>query len=90
MTPSLISGTGTLTAKDRELPAFTGSLISQWDVRYGGPGAAQPIGVETGAILRLPDRPQTRLSVVLGSLSARFQGGVLSCRIPIRVNSHPT
>ena len=42
MTPSLISGTGTLTSKDRELPPFMGSLISQWDVRYAGPGAAQP------------------------------------------------
>ena len=42
MTPTLISGTGTLTSKDRELPPFMGSLISQWDVRYAGPGAAQP------------------------------------------------
>ena len=39
---SLISGTGTPTSKDREPPPFGGSLLSQWDVRYAGDGAAQP------------------------------------------------
>ncbi len=42
MTPTLISGTGTPTSKNRELPPFVGSPPSQWDVRYAGPGAAQP------------------------------------------------
>jgi hypothetical protein len=38
----LISGTGTPTSKDRELPLFVGSLLSRWDARYAGGGAAQP------------------------------------------------
>jgi LuxR family maltose regulon positive regulatory protein len=41
MTPTLISGTGTPTSKDRELPPFVGSLLSQWNARYAGDGAAQ-------------------------------------------------
>jgi LuxR family maltose regulon positive regulatory protein len=40
----LISGTGTPTSKDRELPTFVESLLSQWDARYAGDGAAQPSG----------------------------------------------
>jgi LuxR family maltose regulon positive regulatory protein len=39
---NFISGTGTPTSKDRELPPFVGSLFSQWDARYAGDGAAQP------------------------------------------------
>jgi DNA-binding NarL/FixJ family response regulator len=39
---TLISGTGTPTSKDPELPPFVGSLLSQWDARYAGDGAAQP------------------------------------------------
>jgi LuxR family maltose regulon positive regulatory protein len=39
---TLISGTGTPTSKDRELPTFVESLLSQWDARYAGHGAAQP------------------------------------------------
>jgi LuxR family transcriptional regulator, maltose regulon positive regulatory protein len=39
---ALISRTGTSTSKDRELPPFVGSLLSQWDARYAGDGAAQP------------------------------------------------
>jgi DNA-binding CsgD family transcriptional regulator len=39
---SLISGTGTPTLKDRGLPPFVGSLLSQRDARYAGDGAAQP------------------------------------------------
>jgi LuxR family maltose regulon positive regulatory protein len=46
MTPdsklALISGTGTSTSKGRELPPFVGSLLSQWDARDAGDGAAQP------------------------------------------------
>jgi len=42
MTPTLISGTGTPASKDRELPPFVGSLLSQWDARYAGDGAIQP------------------------------------------------
>jgi DNA-binding CsgD family transcriptional regulator len=47
MTPSLklvtlMSGTGTPTSKDRELPTFVESLLSRWDARYAGDGAAQP------------------------------------------------
>ncbi len=38
---ALISGTGTPTSKGRELPPFVGSLLSQWDARYGD-GATQP------------------------------------------------
>jgi LuxR family transcriptional regulator, maltose regulon positive regulatory protein len=38
----LISGTGTPTSKDRELPTFVESLLSQRDARYGADGAAQP------------------------------------------------
>jgi LuxR family maltose regulon positive regulatory protein len=39
---TLIPGTGTPTSKDRELPPFVGSLLSQLDARYAGDGAAQP------------------------------------------------
>ena len=39
---TLISGTATPTSKDRELPLFVGSLLSQWDARHAGGGAAQP------------------------------------------------
>ena len=39
---TLISGPGTPTSKGRELPPFVGSLLSQWDARYAGGGAAQP------------------------------------------------
>ena len=42
MTPTLISGTGTPTSKDRELPPFVGSPPSQWDGRYTVDGVAQP------------------------------------------------
>ena len=46
MTPALklatlISGTGTATSKDRELPPFVGSLFSQWDAGYAGDRSAQ-------------------------------------------------
>jgi DNA-binding NarL/FixJ family response regulator len=39
---TLISGTGTQTSRDRELPPFVGSLLLQWDARHAGNGAAQP------------------------------------------------
>jgi DNA-binding CsgD family transcriptional regulator len=39
-----ISGTGTLTSKDRELPPFVGSLFSQWDARHARNDSAQPSG----------------------------------------------
>jgi len=39
---TLISGTGMPTSRDRELPPFVGSLLSQWDARYAGDGAARP------------------------------------------------
>jgi LuxR family transcriptional regulator, maltose regulon positive regulatory protein len=39
---TLISGTGMPTSKDRELPPFVESLLSQWRARYAGDGAAQP------------------------------------------------
>ena len=39
---TLISGTGTPTSKDRELPPFVGSLFSQWDAGYAGDPSAQP------------------------------------------------
>jgi LuxR family maltose regulon positive regulatory protein len=39
---TLISGTGTPTSKDRELPPFVGSLLLQRDARHRGDGAAQP------------------------------------------------
>jgi LuxR family maltose regulon positive regulatory protein len=29
-------------SKDRELPPFVGSLLSQWDARYAGDGARPP------------------------------------------------
>ena len=38
---TLISGTGTPTSKDRELPPFVGSLFSQWDAGYAGDRSAQ-------------------------------------------------
>jgi DNA-binding NarL/FixJ family response regulator len=37
-----ISGTRTPMSKDRELPPFVGSLLSQWDARYAGDGARPP------------------------------------------------
>jgi LuxR family maltose regulon positive regulatory protein len=47
MTPNwklatLISGTRTPTSKDRELPPIVGSLLSRWDARNRGDGAAPP------------------------------------------------
>jgi LuxR family maltose regulon positive regulatory protein len=36
-----ISGIGTPTSKDRELPLSVRGLLSQWDARYAGGGAAQ-------------------------------------------------
>jgi DNA-binding CsgD family transcriptional regulator len=39
---TLIPGTRTPTSKDRGLPPFVGSLLSQLDARYAGDGAAQP------------------------------------------------
>jgi len=39
---TLISGTGTPTSKDRELPPFVGSMLARWDAGYAGDGAAQP------------------------------------------------
>jgi LuxR family transcriptional regulator, maltose regulon positive regulatory protein len=39
---ALISGTETPASKDRELPPSVGRLLSQWDARYAGDGAAQP------------------------------------------------
>jgi LuxR family transcriptional regulator, maltose regulon positive regulatory protein len=36
-----IPGTGMTTSKDREFPPFVGSLLSQWDARNAGDGAAQ-------------------------------------------------
>ena len=39
---TLISETGTPTPKNRELPLVVGSLLSQWDARHAGGGAAQP------------------------------------------------
>jgi DNA-binding CsgD family transcriptional regulator len=38
---TLISGTGTPTSKDRELPPFVGSLLSPWDAGYTGDRSAQ-------------------------------------------------
>jgi LuxR family maltose regulon positive regulatory protein len=37
-----ISGIGAAALKNRELPPFAGSLLSPWDARYAGDGAAQP------------------------------------------------
>ncbi len=37
-----ISGTGTPTSKDRELPLLVGSLLSGWDARNAGGPSAQP------------------------------------------------
>jgi LuxR family transcriptional regulator, maltose regulon positive regulatory protein len=42
MTPTLISGTGMPTSKDRELPPFVGNMLPQWDARYAGGGVSQP------------------------------------------------
>ena len=39
---TLISGTGTPTSTGRELPPFVGSLLSQWNARYGDGRPAQP------------------------------------------------
>jgi len=38
---TLISRTGSPTSKDRELPPFVGSLLSQWDAGYAGDCSAQ-------------------------------------------------
>jgi DNA-binding CsgD family transcriptional regulator len=38
---ALIAGTGTPTSKDRELPPFVGSLLSQWDAGYAADRSAQ-------------------------------------------------
>ena len=37
---TFISGIGTPTSKDCGFPPFVGSLLSQWDARYAGDGAA--------------------------------------------------
>ena len=39
---TFISGTGTPSSKTRELPPFVGSLLSQWNARHAGAGAARP------------------------------------------------
>jgi DNA-binding CsgD family transcriptional regulator len=49
MTPNskfaaFISGTGTPASKSREFPLFLGTLLSQWDARHAGDGAAQSSG----------------------------------------------
>ena len=36
-----ISGTGTPTSKDRELPLFVGSLLARWGAGYAGDRSAQ-------------------------------------------------
>ena len=38
---TLISGTGTPTSKDHELPPFVGSLLARWDAGYAGDRSAQ-------------------------------------------------
>jgi LuxR family maltose regulon positive regulatory protein len=38
---TLISGTGTPTSKDRELPPFVGSLLARWEPGYAGGRSAQ-------------------------------------------------
>jgi LuxR family maltose regulon positive regulatory protein len=63
--PPLISGTGIPTPKDRELPLFVGSLLSQWDVRYAGASAAQRNG-------RVSDPLTAREHDVLAKISQGF------------------
>lgn len=38
---TLISGTGTPTSEDRQLPLFVGSLLARWDAGYAGDRSAQ-------------------------------------------------
>jgi ATP/maltotriose-dependent transcriptional regulator MalT len=57
-----ISGIGTPTSKDRELPLSVRGLLSQWDARYAGGGAAQPSS-------RVSDPLTTRERDVLAMIS---------------------
>ena len=56
------SGIGTPTSKDRKLPLSVRGLLSQWDARYAGGGAAQPIS-------RVSDPLTTRERDVLAMIS---------------------
>jgi LuxR family transcriptional regulator, maltose regulon positive regulatory protein len=38
---TMVSGTGTPTSKEPELPLFVGSLLSRWDARSAGDHSAQ-------------------------------------------------
>jgi DNA-binding CsgD family transcriptional regulator len=62
---TLISGTGTPTSEDRELPLFVGSLLSRWDARHAGGRSAQPSS-------RVSDTLTARERDVLAMISQGF------------------
>lgn len=47
---TLISGTGTPTSKDRELPLFAENLLSHWDALHAGGRSAQPSSRVSGPL----------------------------------------
>ena len=82
--PTLISGTGTLTSKDRELVPFVGSLFSQWDARHAGAGAAQP---GSGVSEPLTARERDVLAMISQGLSNKRVARALEIS-PETVKSH--
>jgi LuxR family maltose regulon positive regulatory protein len=84
MTPTLISGTGMPTSKDRELPAFVESLLSQWDARYAGGGVSQPSSRVSDP---LTARERDVLSMISQGLSNKRSSRALEIS-PETVKSH--
>ena len=82
MTPTLISGTGTLTSKDRELSPFVGSLF--WDARHAGGGAVQP---GSGVSESLTARERDVLAMISQGLSNKRVARALEIS-PETVKSH--
>jgi DNA-binding CsgD family transcriptional regulator len=80
----LISGTWTPASKDRELPPFVGSLLSQRDARYAGYGATQPSSRVSDP---LTARERDVLAMISQGLSNKRIGRALGIS-PETVKSH--
>jgi LuxR family transcriptional regulator, maltose regulon positive regulatory protein len=81
---TLISGTGTPTSEDRELPLFVGSLLSRWDARHAGGRSAQPSS-------RVNDTLTAREHDVLAMISQGFSNKCIARTLeisPETVKSH--
>jgi LuxR family transcriptional regulator, maltose regulon positive regulatory protein len=81
---TLIPRTGTPTSKDRELPPFVESLLSQWDARNGSDGAALP---SSGVSDPLTARERDVLAMISQGLSNKHIARALEIS-PETVKSH--